>query len=158
MRRLVLPMLLVAGCAGKPPPAPLPASLSLAIAGGAGQNPDQAGQAAPVAVRLLFLASTTAFERADVFALTESERATLGPDDLGSQEVIIRPGQGRTIEAKPAPGTTALGIVVLFRDIDHARWRAEAPVAANGPTRLTLAIKGLDAVLAPAKPTAVPSP
>ena len=32
----------------------------------------------------------------------------------------------------------AIGVVVLYRDIDNAHWRADAPVATSGPTRLTL--------------------
>jgi len=32
----------------------------------------------------------------------------------------------------------AIGVVVLYRDIDSAQWRADAPVATSGPTKLTL--------------------
>jgi len=36
---------------------------------------------------------------------------------------------------------------VLFRDIDQAHWRAVSPVAASGPSKLTLKINGLTATL-----------
>jgi hypothetical protein len=39
-------------------------------------------------------------------------------------------------------------VVTLFRDIDRARWRALAPVAASGPTKLSLRLAGKQATLA----------
>ena len=145
-RAITLLALSVAGCAAPPPPPP-PASLALTIKASGDLNPDPSGHAAPVAVRLVFLSSTAGFERADALALAEREQATLGADDLGSTEFIIHPGETRTIDTAPKPGSQALGIVVLFRDIDHARWRASTPVAASGPTRLTLQASGLVAAL-----------
>ena len=141
---LLLPALL-AGCAHPPPPPPV---LSLTIIGGADQNPGPAGQASPVAVRLIQLATTGSFERADVFALTDREKATLGEDDLGSDEIVIAPGETRTLKRELKKGTQFVGTVVLFRDIDRAKWRSIAPVAGSGPTALTLRIAGLTATLA----------
>ena len=140
--------LAAAGCAAPKPPPP-PASLALVIQAGPDQNPDAAGHAAPVAVRLLFLASAGAFNRADALALADREAATLGPDDLGSDEVIVRPGETRNIDTAPKPGAQILGVIVLFRDIDHATWRAQAPLAASGSTKLVLNIGRLSATLAP---------
>src|SRR4051794_32275645 len=119
-RRLLLPLLLAA-CGSKPPPPtppPPPPLLSLELIGGADQNPDAVGTANPVAVQLYELTSTARFERADVFALTELEAATLGPDDLGSEQLILAPGERRSLEKELKPGTRALGVVVLFRDVD----------------------------------------
>lgn len=132
---LLLPMLWLARCGSAPPPPP---SLDLTITAGADQNPDPAGQPAPVAIRLYQLASDTAFARADVFALTDHESATLGLDDLGSEEIIIAPGERRSIVHPLKPGARILGVAALFRDIDRATWRAQAPLAEHGPTRLTL--------------------
>jgi type VI secretion system VasD/TssJ family lipoprotein len=44
----------------------------------------------------------------------------------------------------------ALGVVVLFYDIDNAQWRASAPVAANGVSKLTLKVEKLSVSLKPA--------
>ncbi len=147
---LCLPALLLARCAASPPAPPPPASLSLLIRAGADQNPDYVGQPAPVAVRLFYLTASARFERADVFALIERERATLADDTQGSEEFVLRPGETRTIDREPKKGMQMLGIAVLFRDIDHATWRVLAPVAASGPTRLVLTVNGLTATLAPA--------
>ena len=141
---------LLARCA--PPPPPPPAMLELVIKAGADQNPSGAGHFAPVAVRLFYLNASARFERADVFALTERERATLAEDTAGSEEFVLRPGETRTITREPKKGVQMLGTAVLFRDIDHAAWRAVAPVAASGPTRLVLTIAGLKATLTPSPP------
>lgn len=146
---LLLPAaLLVARCGPAPKP---PAVLTLAITGGADQNPDASGKPAPVAVRIYQLTATGKFERSDWTSLTEREQATLGADDAGSQEVVVSPGQSLTQTINLKNGVQAVGVVVLFRDIDHAKWRAVAPVASSGPTRLALTIGKLSVTLKPVK-------
>ena len=122
------------------------------IVAGADQNPNASGRASPVAVRLYYLGASAKFERADIFALTEREKATLGEDSLGSEEFVLTPGETRTIDRVPKTGVQFLGVTALFRDIDHATWRAQAPVAASGPTRLRLDISGITVALAPQPP------
>ena len=148
-RRLVLafPPLLLARCAAPPPPPPV---LMLTMRGGADQNPDASGRAVPVSVRLFFLGGTGKFDTADVFALTERERATLGEDAVGSEGAILRPGETLSIEREMKPAAKFLGVAVLFRAIDGARWRVSQPIAPSGPTRLVLTLAGTTATLAPA--------
>jgi type VI secretion system protein VasD len=141
---LALPAILAARCSSPPPPA----VLTLTVIGGADQNPDTSGQGATVAVRLFQLKSNAGFERADVFALTEREQQTLGTEGLGSEEFVIQPGESRTITRELKPGAQFIGTAVLFRDIDRARWRGIAPVAASGPSRRPLTITRLTAALA----------
>ena len=154
-RRLLLlaPIVLASGLAscGEKPPPPTPATLDLAIKCATDQNPDTAGQPAPVAIKLFYLTASAKFERADVFALMERERATLGEDTAGSEEFVLRPGETRDIARMPKAGVQFLGVAVLFRDIDNAAWRAIQPVAAHGPTKLQLDITGNRATLAPSK-------
>lgn len=142
---MLLP-LLAFGCAAPPPPPP---ELDLAITAGANQNPDSAGRAAPVKIFLFQLASADKFERADVFALTERGRATLGEDLLAQDAIVVAPGEQRAVKKQLKIGTQALGVVVLFRDIDHATWRQVARVAPNGTTALKLSTDGIKATLAP---------
>jgi type VI secretion system protein VasD len=142
---LALPVLFLAACASPPPPA----VLQLTLLGGADQNPGPSGHPQSVAVRLFELRGSEKFARADVFALTEHERQTLGDDDLGSQELVLRPGERRIVTRSLKPGTRFIGVVVLFHDIDRAHWRALAPVAASGPSRRVLEVKDLAATLAP---------
>ncbi len=128
----------LAGCGGKPPPPPPPPVLDLTIAAGADQNPEQNGQPAPVAIQLYQLTATGVFERADVFALSEREAATLGADLLQSEGFNLAPGETRQVQRTLKTGTQFLGAAVFFRDIDHAKWRVFAPVLASGVTKLAL--------------------
>jgi type VI secretion system protein VasD len=121
--------------------------LTLSVIGGSDQNPDASGRPAPVAVRLFELNGTAKFERADVFALTEREQQTLDGDSQGSEEFLVAPGETRTITRELKKGVQFLGVAVLYRDIDRARWRADAPVLASGPTKLTLRISSVNATL-----------
>src|SRR5215469_2448196 len=145
-RTLLLATLALMRCGGPKPPA----VLTLTMIGSADQNPDAAGKAAPVAVRIYQLTQTAKFERGDVFALTEHEQQTLGQDDAGSQEFVLSPGETQTKTFELKPGVQALGVVVLYRDIDSAQWRADAPVATSGPTKLTLNVGKLAISLKPA--------
>ncbi|HST75519.1 MAG TPA: type VI secretion system lipoprotein TssJ [Acetobacteraceae bacterium] len=140
--------LALAACGSSPPP---PAMLDLTVQGSAEQNPSPSGTAEPVAVHLYQLASTAKFERADVFALVEREAATLGQDVLASEELVLSPSEKQSIKRELKKGTQSLGVVVLFRDIDHAKWRATAPVAASGPSKLALTIGRLSVDLGPSK-------
>ena len=139
-RRTALAALLaLAACAAPPPP---PAVVSLEVEGGAEQNPDASGRPSPVALQVYLLNATAKFERADVFALTERERDTLGADSAGSEQFVIAPGEKRTIVREPRAGVQAIGIVALFRDVDSgARWRAVVPIATSGPTRIAVRLE-----------------
>ena len=144
---VLLPMLLtLAYCAPAPKP---PAVLTLTMVGGADQNLDPSGKPEPVAVRVYQLTATAKFERNDVFALTEHEQETLGPDDAGSQEFVLSPGETQTRTFELKPGVQAVGVIVLYRDIDNAKWRADAGVATSGPTRLALNVGKLAITLRP---------
>lgn len=143
---LALPTIL-GGCASPPPP---PATLNLTIKGGADQNPDITGKAASVAVRVFQLTNTAKFDRADVFALIEKEAATLGTDDLASEEVVVAPGETKQITHELKAGTQFVGIIVLFRDIDNAKWKLSSPAPSTGTLTLTLTTAGTTATLATA--------
>jgi type VI secretion system protein VasD len=135
---LALPALLLARCAGPAPPV-----LDLTVIAGADQNPDAAGQPTSVAIRLYQLAAIDAFATADVFALTDREAATLGADDLGSEQLVLGPGERHPVQHPLQPGARFLGAIALFREIDRASWRAQAPLAANGTSRLVLVTAGM---------------
>jgi type VI secretion system protein VasD len=148
-RRLLLagPALLsVAGCGG--PPAP--AVVELSIRASADVNPTPAGMPVSVAARLYSLMGRGRFMSADAYALMDREKATLGDESAGSEEVVVRPGETRNMTLAPKPGVRYLGVAVLFRDIDRAQWRAIAAIAPAGLTRLALTIGRNRAVLEPA--------
>jgi len=138
-------LLALSGCASPPPPPP---TLELAIAAGADQNPTPSGAATPVKVFLFQLSATGKFEKADVFALTERARATLGEEMLAVEDVVVRPGENRVVKRELKNGTQFIGTVVFFRDIDRATWRGIAPMPATGTVKMGLATKGITASLA----------
>lgn len=139
--------LLLAQCGPAPPP---PAVVEVQIKSGKDQNPDTSGAPVAVAVRLYALNASGRFSGADVYALMERERATLGEESNGSEEAIIRPGENRKVTLNPKTGTRFLGVAVLFRDIDRATWRQLAPVFASGLTEFVLTINGATTKLEPA--------
>lgn len=148
---LLLPAvaLLLARCGPSPKPPPV---LTLTMVGSADQNPDPSGAAAPVAVNVYQLTATAKFQSSDWTALTEREQTTLGSDEAApSQQYVVAPGQTLIESFALKPDVQAIGVVVLYRDIDHAQWRAMAPAASSGPTKLTLTIGKLAATLKPSK-------
>jgi type VI secretion system protein VasD len=147
-RRMVLAMAaIVAACAAPPPPPP--ATLELTIAATPDQNPDPSGRATPVAVRLYQLTGSGRFEHASMLALSENEAQTLGDQSVGSEEILVKPGETRTIKRELKPGVQFLGAAVLFRDVNRAHCCGYSPVAPHGPTKLILKISGDTATLAP---------
>ena len=142
----LMPALALAHCAPGPKP---PAVVTLTMIGSPDQNPSTSGAPSPVAVRIYQLTQTAKFDRGDVFALTEHEQQTLGQDEAGSQEFVLSPGETQTKTFEAKTGVQAIGVVVLYRDIDNAQWRADAPIATSGPTRLTLNVGKLAINLKP---------
>jgi type VI secretion system protein VasD len=132
--------------AGQPPP-PV---VDIAITIGPAVNPGIDGRPLPVAVRLYLLTAAGKFEGADVFALLEREQATLGAELIAREELTFTPGSTRQVTREADSRTRFLGAIVLFRDIDRARWKAIQPVASTGTTRLRLNADRLEATLTPA--------
>jgi type VI secretion system protein VasD len=137
--------LLLEGCAG--PPAP--PVVDLTIKANADINPNPTGTPVSVAVRFYSLNARGKFESADVYSLMQREAQTLGTESVGSEEVVVRPGETRKVTLMPKPGVRFVGIAVLFRDIDRAQWRMVAPITESGLTRLAISISGTRAALVP---------
>jgi type VI secretion system protein VasD len=133
---LVTPALALVASCGPPPPA----AVDLAIKASPDLNRNQAGTPLSVAVRLYSLNDRARFATADAYGLMSRENAVLGDERAGSEEIVVRPGETRKVTMAPKPGVQFLGVAVLFHDIDRAQWRAIAPIAASGTTRLVLAI------------------
>lgn len=144
---LVVPALLLTATCGGPP---APAMVELTIKASPDVNPNTAGTPVSVAVRLYSLNARGRFASADAYALMDRAAAVLGDESAGSEEIVVRPGETRKLTLTPKAGVQFLGVAVLFRDIDRAQWRAVAPIAASGLTRLALAIGRNTAVLEPA--------
>ena len=117
------------GCKSPPPPPP-PASVSGSIVAVAGLNPSVTQRPSPLRLRLYELKSPTAFNQADFMALYQSDQATLGPDMLAREEIVLQPGEVLPYSKVLAPETRYIGVVAIYRDLERATWRVVAPVQA----------------------------
>lgn len=105
------------------------ASVVLHFTAVAGLNPGISGRAAPVRVRVFELKHSASFSRADYFALAERAQSMLGADLLDQDEVLLQPGQQLTLDRNLNAATRQIGLVVGYREIDQAQWRAVLHVA-----------------------------
>jgi type VI secretion system protein VasD len=136
------------------PQQPDPTVVRLTVTASPDVNPDPQGRPSPVTVHVYRLTSPTAFSQADFFQLVEQEQATLGPELLGSDQVVVTPGGSQTVMREFEPQGRFIGVVAAFRDIDAASWRAYAPVPQNQTTPMTATVDALSVTLSPGEPGA----
>jgi type VI secretion system protein VasD len=106
-------------------------------------NPDDRGRASPVAVRLYQLKSTEAFAKADFFALFDNDTATLGPDLVGREEVLLVPGATLRLRRSLAPEARFLAAFAAFRNFDRALARATLEITGTPLLRIRLQVTQL---------------
>lgn len=136
---------ILAGCSSAPPPT----LVEITFIAGPDANPDAAGRPSPITLRYYQLAGTGTFAKADYFQIYDKEGALLGPDLLDRQEVALKPGATQQIAFEAKPGAKFLGFIAAYRDIDHAQWRANAPIAAGAKTKLKVQLERLKLSVAP---------
>lgn len=95
-------------------------------------NPDLDGRPSPVIIKVYELASKTVFENQDFFALYDNPDAILRTDLLKKDELVFEPGQRTEYRMALQPATRAVAVVVAYRDIEGARWRAVVDVKPTG--------------------------
>ena len=119
-----------AGCAKPPviPPPPPPVNVVIDVAASADVNPDSAGRASPVTVRVYALNDEAAFSKADMLTLWDHEAQALGASSIARHEFPLVPSATAQAAFKLDPSTRAFGVVAAFRDFRSATWRATAPV------------------------------
>lgn len=137
--------LLLSACGSAPPP---PTIVQLNVTAAPDINPDADNRASPVILRAYQLAATDSFDKADFFQLYGKDAATLGADMADRQEIALAPGDTKKVTIEFKPNAKFLGIVAAFRNIDHATWRADAPVPANKTTNFNVTVDGLSVKLA----------
>jgi type VI secretion system protein VasD len=127
----------LAGC-GAPPPPPPPTVVNLSLSASADVNPTQAGQGAPIALRVYQLASTSAFSGAEFFQLFSQDQATLGADLVKRDDMIVAPGASKTLSLMPLDNVKAIGVFAAYRDYGAVVWRVSMPVAPHKTTTATV--------------------
>lgn len=106
-------------------------------------NPDQEGQPSPVVVRIHQLSSRTVFDNNDFFALYEEPEGTLSVDLLGKDQFVFKPGDELDHKMTLESNTKFIGILVAYRDIENARWRAVIKVDSKQDNKFLIALDRL---------------
>jgi type VI secretion system protein VasD len=128
---------LLSACAG----APKRENLGLQISATADVNPDMQGRPSPIILHVMELNSTEQFNRLDYMGLTQPSGAALGPELLGKNQVVLQPGESRTLPLELNPMTTAIGLVAGYRDIDNAVWRKIVPIIQGKTKGLSITLE-----------------
>lgn len=128
---------LTSGC-GKP-------RIDLAVASQPNVNPDSSGRPSPVVVKMYELRGDLAFKQNDFYTLFHEPVKALGSDLIAADELIFIPSEARVVSYEPMPATHFVGVVVGFRQIERAQWRAIIPV--DPEKKNTVRIELVDASL-----------
>ena len=131
------------GCAGPPEPTVVELTLRAAL----DINPSRDGRPSPVVVHVYQLQSLTTFIEADFFQLTDQAVATLGSALVAQEELVLTPGETKTIVREFKPEAGFLGVLASYWDIDHAVWRASAQVPPNQRTALEARLRAVTVAL-----------
>lgn len=117
-------VVLLSACASGEPKPKEPVRLELAVKAASDVNPDERGRAAPIVIRIYELKNDNAFAAADFFTLENQEKTVLADDVVKRDEFQLRPGEHRKVVRRPAPETTAIGVIAAYRDLPNAVWRS----------------------------------
>ena len=109
-------------CTSNKPAPPVPANAQLSAAPDV--NPDSSGRPSPVVVRMFQLRNDGELAAADFFSVWEKEKATLAQSFISREEYVLSPGEKKEFDLPLNPETHVIGVVVAYRDIRSARWRA----------------------------------
>jgi len=124
------------------PAKPDPTVVTVSLAATDRINVDARKRANPVVVRLYFLKNAAAFDVADFFSLFDKDTEVLGDAVVAHDEIVLKPGETRTLDPRVAEGAKVLAVLAAFRDVDRAAWRATAPVVANRTNEVTVSLDG----------------
>lgn len=146
-------LLVLAGCGGgPPPPPPAPTLVSLTLKATADVNPDAAGIAKPVKVKVLQLATGGSLPTADFFALNGDVEKALGKDVKGVAEFVVAPNGTQVWQGKLDEGVKVIGVVAAYFAYDKVNWRAWKEVPPNATTLLTAELSAQGVALREAAP------
>lgn len=122
--------MLAVGCGGKGAAVkPLePVLVRISIEAGHELNPDAAGRASPVFVRIYALREDSGLMNADFGVLAGDDSGSLSGSITQSQSLTIRPGEQREVAWELDPASKALAAVAEFRDPNDSIWRTSLSI------------------------------
>lgn len=148
-RWFVLGMLVgLIGCGGDdppPPPAPPPPKIvNLTLKAAPDVNPNGAGTASPVVVRIYQLSNATEFAAADFFSLNQDAAGVLGDELVASEEFVLAPGAIEVYARELGEEVRFLGITAAFRDVSGGKWRSFHAIPPATTTLLEAELAGTE--------------
>lgn len=122
----------------KPVLAPKPKVLTVDVLAAANLNPSASGRPSPVVVRIYELRAAAPFESAGFVSLFDKEQATLGGDVIARDEFVLGPGESMAIKRDLTADSKFVAVMVAFRDLERAKWRAVVPLVAGQDNALSV--------------------
>lgn len=110
----------------------VPPSTDLIINVSKNVNPDTSDRPSPVVMKIFELSSRTIFDTQDFFSLYDTPEKLLGPDLIKKDELELQPNTVQKYKMSLNRNTRYVGVVVAYRNIDQARWRAVIEVDPTG--------------------------
>jgi type VI secretion system protein VasD len=143
---LVVAVMMINACSlfGKDQPAPVlePTRVVLEFETAGDINPNIAGRASPLVVRIYHLNAYSAFRDADFNTLFEKDSEVLGRDLVDKKEIYLKPNEKRTVFFEASDTIHTVGVMAAFRYYHQGRWKAAATVQKNKTNVIYVFIKG----------------
>ncbi|MDR5836407.1 type VI secretion system lipoprotein TssJ [Caballeronia sp. LZ034LL] len=130
----VVAAIAMCGCASTERDMDVPYEITLHVADDA--NLGVTGKPSPILVGLYELKSTGAFEAASFPTLQDRAKDALGEDLVFTQQLIMQPGETKTLRRPGGALATQLGIVAGYRLIDKRLWKQTVALAPPKSTNL----------------------
>ncbi|RSZ60383.1 type VI secretion system lipoprotein TssJ [Massilia atriviolacea] len=86
-------------------------------------NADSRQRPSPVQVKVYALRSPASFQSGDFFALQNQADTVLGKDLIEMEQMVLAPGESRSIKKPGNPDIAAIGIVAEYRLLEKNKWR-----------------------------------
>jgi type VI secretion system protein VasD len=133
---LILAAVALGGCAGPGLKPPTLANLTLHAT--TTVNPDAGGRPSPIVLSVFELRAAGRFNAADFLSLHERADQTLAADLARREEVLLAPGESRTLNLRLQEGSRYLGITGGYRRFGEARWRVLAAIPEGTTSRVVV--------------------
>ncbi|PVZ81807.1 type VI secretion system lipoprotein TssJ [Serratia sp. S1B] len=87
-------------------------------------NPTHDGRAAPVLVTVYTLSSADNFKNSDFYTISAGSNPALQEEIKKQKQLILKPGESRTLKIDIDSDIAYLGVVAAYRNINDAHWSA----------------------------------
>ena len=123
-----------------PAPTPEPTHVYLKLETAGNINPNIAGRASPLVVRIYHLKSYAAFKSADFNELYKKDQEVLGNDLVDKKELHLKPNEKLTFFYEGIEDVGAIGVMAAFRYYEQSQWKAAATVRKGKTTIIDVLI------------------